>query len=35
MQMTVNVNEHGTYAHVEFINNNCLITFDKHRFSCT
>ncbi len=25
MQMTVNVNERGTYAHVGFINNNCLI----------
>ncbi len=42
MQMTVNVNEHGTYAHVGFINNDCLImcvrtvrTFDKYGFSCT
>ncbi len=25
MQMTVNVNEHGTYAHVGFINNDGLI----------
>lgn len=25
MLMTMNVNEHGTYAHVVFINNDCLL----------
>ncbi len=43
MQMTTNVNQHGTYTHVGFINNDHLLvcvrtavrTFDKYGFSCT
>ncbi len=37
MQMTANVNEHGTYTHVELIGvcKHWVRTFDKYRFSCT
>ncbi len=34
MQMTANVNEHGTYTHVGFINNDYLLVCGRTACAC-